>query len=305
MNNNVIEADQPKIGRFRKSWLLTKGAWQALMLDKELLWLPVIGFFATIPLLLVFGALGFYIRNQLYVAENGSYDISWVGIALLVALGIASSAVTAIFSGAITHGAIERFKGNDPTVRGSMGAAWRRKWSLMGFGVFTAGVGYLLSYIADRIPFLGGKIIAWLAGTAWQIASFFAIPVIVTSPEPIGPLNATKQSIGVIRKVWGESLIVSLSIGAISLLATLIYAFGLAGFIVLGVVLSLSAWYFAIMGLIGFIGIIFLVLVFNMLAAFAKAAVYYYATTGTSPQMFHKDLLKQAFSPKKAKKVFV
>jgi hypothetical protein len=144
----------------------------------------------------------------------------------------------------------------------------------------------------------------WLAGTAWQIASFFAIPVIVTSPEPIGPINATKQSIGVIKKVWGESLIVSLSIGAISMLSMLAYMLALAVITVLGVVLSAGAWYFVALGVIGFIGLFAGILIFNMMAAFAKAAVYYYATTGESPEMFHKDLLKQAFTPKKAKKIF-
>lgn len=145
---------------------------------------------------------------------------------------------------------------------------------------------------------------AWLANAAWNIATFFAIPVIMDSQEPIGPFKATKKSLGIIRKVWGESLIVSLGIGLIGGLVVFGYAISLGAIFALGGSLELSGWFFGPIAILGLIGLIFLVLVLTMLSAFAKAAIYYYAVNGESPVMFDKRLLKHAFSPKKARRVF-
>lgn len=52
------------------------------------------------------------------------------------------------------------------------------------------------------------------------------------------------------------------------------------------------------------IGILGIAMVFAVLNAFVLAAVYYYAVTGQSPLTFNQQLMQQAFTAKKARKVF-
>lgn len=300
--------EQPKMGRVRRSWLLTKGAWQALKLDKELISLPLIGFLLSLPL---FGAIvGLVASNpDAYImqatSENGAEGtITPLAYVILFAVFAVITVISTMISGAVAHGALERFRGNDPSVKSSLRAAWKRRGSLAGFALFSYGIGTILSEIASRIPFLGGKIVAWLAQAAWSVASFFAIPVIMSSQEPVSPLKATKRSIGIIKQVWGESLVVSFSIGIIGALSFIIYWLGFTALTIAGAAIGLGGWFFAALGVVSVIGLIGFILIFTMLDAFARVAIYYYAETGTAPETFNKELLKAAFTPKKARKLF-
>lgn len=307
MNDITIETKQP--GRFRRSWLLAKGAWHALRLDKELLSLPLIGFAVALPLLMLIPVI-FLINPDAFitssVAADGmkEYYPTTPAYAVLISIFALVAVVSTLISGAVAHGALERFRGNDPTVKGSLRAAWAKRGSLGGFALFSFGVGFILSEIANRIPYLGGKIVAWLGQAAWNVASFFAIPVIVSSEESVGPIKATKRSIGIIKQVWGESLILSVSIGVVTLVSILLY--GLVVGVTAGLLGALGAtgWVFAPLAVIAFLGLIGLILVFSMLDAFIKVAIYYYATTGVAPATFNQNLLKAAFTPKKARKIF-
>ena len=302
--------DQPaKIGKFKKSWLLTKSAWHALRLDKELFALPILGFALSVAVLVPAGIVAFINPgNTLYVSnitnDAAEGNIAPAGYAAILAVGLILASISAFISGAVVYGALERFKGNDPTIKTSLTAAWKRIGSLIAFTAFSSTIGFILSEIANRIPFLGGKIVIWLADAAWRIASFFAIPVIVTSEHPVNPLDATKKSVGIIKKVWGESLIVSATVGIITIISFLGY-FGIVAiaFSAFGL-MALPGIAFVALGILALIGLLVLALLFGMLEAFVKAAIYFYAVTGESPAHFNQQLLRQAFTTKKAKKVF-
>jgi hypothetical protein len=184
-----------------------------------------------------------------------------------------------------------------------MRAAWKRADSIVLYSVFAGTVGYVLQILEQRLP-LAGKIGVWLVNAAWSVATFFAIPVIVTSEVHVGPLDSVRQSVGLIKKVWGESAVSQLAIGLISLLATLVY-----GFLLVGLVVGFAAagWAPVAIGLsaLGFMGLFALVVVFNVLISISKAAVYHYAVTGESPETFNRELLQTAMTPKKARKLFV
>jgi hypothetical protein len=299
-----------KLGHFKKSWLLTKSAWQGFKLDKELAALPLFGFGISILLLVLTFVAGAANPNHLFynatlTAKGGELFIKPFGYAGLVAVSLLVAIVSTFVTAAVIHGAMQRFNGGDPTIKSSLHAAWKRFGSLTAFSVFSYTVGFLISEIASRLPVIGGHIVAWLAGTAWNVASFFAIPVIVTSETPVNPIKATKSSFGIIKKVWGESLIITATVGIIALCSGFAYA---------AITISLVAW-LATNGIIGgyvlgsiialqFLGLCALFLVFSVLEGFVKAAVYHFATTGESPVTFNRELMRQAFTEKKARKIF-
>ena len=60
-----------------------------------------------------------------------------------------------------------------------------------------------------------GKIITGLIGIAWSIATFFVVPVIAY--ENMGPIDAFKRSVQIMKDKWGEKLGSTFSFGLITL----------------------------------------------------------------------------------------
>lgn len=290
----------PKVSRWSRSKQLIQSSWQVLKLDKELLTLPIIGFVVSFLAIVIGGVM---LALTLPEQALGSQDqpsnlVSWaifiVGILVL-------TFISNFIATAIAKGAIDRFQGHDPTVKSSLGAAKQRIKPIFLFSLLSVTVGLILSVIRDRVPF-AGRILAFLGDLIWGVATFFVIPIIAMSEKPVGPIDATKQSAGIIKRVWGESLIVNAGIGLIAFLSIMLYLpvtivismIAAATYVPLGMGLAVLF----VFGLVG------LFLVFNVLSAIVKAAIYYWATTGQAPANFNQELLRASLTPKKAKKFF-
>ncbi len=309
--NSISNADTvEKMGKFKKSWLLTKSAWAGFKLDKELAALPVFGtalyafVIAAVIGLAIATAPSKLLFDANWISDSGELTITPLGYALLILTGLVLSAISTFISASVIHGALERFKGNDPTIKSSLKAAWRMIGSLSLFAAFSFTIGYIISAIAERLPVVGGMVLNWLAGAAWGIASFFAIPIIVSGQSPIGPIKATKGSVGLIKKVWGESLIASASIALIAFIGVMLYTAVAAT--MLGLLASINAPSPLMISLVVLIsaGLLIITLLLSVMSAFVKAAIFHYATTGQSPASFNSQLMRQAFTIKKARKVF-
>lgn len=305
-----------QLGKFEKSSLLVRGAWRSLILDKKLAIIALLAIVVNLLAITIIAMVGYLNPWGMVYSTTGSsindiaFNINFkpLGVVLFMLIGLITSAIGALGMGAVTHGAIERFKGNSPTIKDSLRVAWKRKKSLLGFVLFSYIIGYIINQIASRIPYFGGIIIAWLAGAAWGIASFFSIPIIIEGKESIGPITATKKSMSIMKQIWGESLVLTIGIGAFQLIVVLIYAaFVMVGAMFIGLLGNTMNSLLVPLVILGGVALLILfaiVFVFSLLEIFVKAALYYYATTGESPATFDKNILRQAFTPKKAKKVF-
>lgn len=296
-----------KMGRFKKSWLLFKGALHALRMDKQLFAIPLIGGLISVALLVVAAVL-FFANPGGTMWQSAPEYLSFNTLPLGVALGVSVLAILTVggvfISGAITYGALERFKGNSPTVGSSLRAARKRLGSLSLFALFSFTIGSILSYIAERIPGIGAQVVVWLAQASWGVASFFAVPFIVTSPTPLGPVRATKQSVGLMKQVWGESLIAGGTVTLIAVIVSFAYlAIVIAVYAALNLVITSGAVFtLMFVGAVG--GLLLISALFSVLDAVVTAAIFYYATTGESPVAFDQRLMRQAFTHKQARNVF-
>jgi hypothetical protein len=299
------------MGHIRRGWELTKSSWQVLKLDKELAAFPLISILASLLVLVPFGVLAIFnttlSRDTSGFINGVELDFGAWGILIGFTIYLLLTLVSNVFGAAVIYGAVERFRGTDPTIRSCMNAVKRRFGSIAAFSLLSSTIGYALQALEQRVPF-AGKIAVWLVNAAWNIATMFAIPVIVLSDRPVKPLDAAKQSVGVVKRVWGESVIAQFSLAIIGFFYVLGWIFLTGAFIGLVSVsgLSGSAIDIVAIGTIGVfvLGTLILTLVFSTLGAIAKAAVYYYATTNESPELFNKELLRDAMTPKKARKIF-
>lgn len=302
----TIESAPAKHSRIGGGMSLIKSAWRTLKLDKELVWLQLLGVIVSIAALAVLAVAGYFVATTALGVEfsgrpEGDTQISTPAfVAAYIVLGTVMAFIANLFAGAVIIGATERFKGGDPTVSGSINSAWRHWQPLLLFGLMMTTVGLVLQLIEERVP-LAGRIAVWLVGAAWNIANIFAVPVIVLK-EGIGsnPLNATRESVSIIRKVWGEGVVAHIGLGLVTVLTMVVY-FLLAGAAVAAAGATTdSGVVFGAVLFLAVAGFMALVLVFTTLGSIVKAALYHLAVTGETPALFDRTALESAITKKKS-----
>ena len=144
----------------------------------------------------------------------------------------------------------------------------------------------------ERVSFVG-RIVTALLGAAWTIANYFVVPVLVV--EKLGPIDAAKRSVAIVRKAWGESLVSNAGVGMVTFIAVvmLVIPCGVATMILAAKAGSLA------IGIAGaaatLVLLILIVLASSALSSIVLSALYMYAADAKVPQAFEAAHLQQAF----------
>jgi len=306
-------SDNP--GRLKKSWFLTKCAVKTIKVDKKLILITVVwAFIFLVAVILAFYGLINDPGNHLWLGKvktqtgwitNGSnvhlskFGYLYIIVALLILLFI-----TTLLRATVTYHAIKRFKGDDPSIRDILKKVTKRSGSLLSFTLFSYTVGYILYRFTKRFSFMGLMLASLLVNTTWKVASFFAVPVIVTSDKPINPINVTKQSLNVFKKMWGESIALSIGMGFLAATSLLLYIGFLIIFFYIVKHISMTSSINYVLNDLAVFGFFVYFAACNMIGSLVKAALYHFGTSGEAPANFNKNILQQAFTTKDAKKVF-
>src|SRR5207237_10008190 len=89
-----------------------------------------------------------------------------------------------------------------------------RIWQIAGWALLTTLVSLVIQALEHvRGGGLVNRVIGWILGAAWALATFFVVPIIVC--DAVGPVEAARRSVAVIRRRWGEGVTGSVAIGAI------------------------------------------------------------------------------------------
>lgn len=284
-------ADAPRLGKIRGGWALAKQSLRVLTLDKELLLFPLLSGIACLLLLASFIA-GIWATGN--AGEDGvtRNDVSWV---LVLAYYFVNYFIIVFFNSALVACALIRFRGGDPRLADGMRAARAHLAQIAGWALLAASVGVVLKVIEGRMEFVG-RIVTALLGAAWTIGSYFVVPVLVA--ENVGPLDAFKRSVQILRKSWGESIVGNLGLGLITTLVT-IALLVVTGFAAAFLAATLGSMTVAFAGMLAMVLIIVLAaLIGSALNAIVLSALYLYATEGKVPQAFAGVRLQEAFVAK-------
>ena len=226
-----MEQVTPRESKLAVSVQLTKAAWRTLKLDKELLIASILNVITGAVCFALFVFVAYFALPQLlgvsFTIDNNNLTTNLVYYGLTAVYLFITYVAANFFSGAIAHAALQRFRGNNPTLSGSLAAASSKLGPIVAFSGLQATVGLVLSILSDRLPF-AGKIATWIAGAAWGIATMFAIPVIMDGKES-GPLKTVRYSAKTLTQVWGESLFVGVAHGVIETVVTIFSVFVLVG----------------------------------------------------------------------------
>lgn len=280
------------MGKFARSWALAKASLGVLRSDKELLVFPMISAVAVVLVIASFALPVFGL--ELYKGLAGEDGITATGYLLAFLFYLVQYFVIFFFNSALVGAAMIRLDGGDPTVADGLRIA-RGKWpQILGYAAIAATVGLLLRAIEERAGFVG-RIVIGLIGVAWTVATFLAVPVLVA--RDVGPIEAVKESAGLLGRTWGENLIGNGGLGLVMLLlnVALVLVFGTITLVFAGNGLAMLAVATVVLGVLAVLG---LALVQAALSGIYSAALYRFAVMGDAPQGFDGVLLREAFQRK-------
>jgi hypothetical protein len=280
------------MGRFARSWDLFKTSLSVVRQDKELLWMPVLSALASLVAVLAIAGVG--LGSGVWPqTTNPDGTTNLPGAALAFVLYIILAFVTLFFNAAVVAGATERLKGGDPTMGSALGAAWKKAGRLFLWSIVVATVNVILQAIRERAGALG-RILAGIGGIAWNLATFFMVPILVFEDEHLG--RSVKRSAGLFKQTWGETVIGQAGLGLAGMVFTV--AAVLVGLLALFLLAPLG-----VAGLVAGIavlvlGVVLVMALFSVLDGVYKAALYRYATTGVAAGGFQAEQLGGAFERK-------
>jgi hypothetical protein len=276
-------------GRIQRGWALTKQSFRVLRDDRSLLLFPII----SIPVALAGTAIVMGPGVALYTADNQEAILIAFGVVALYVLTF----VTVFFNVALAAAASTGLAGGDSTVAEGLRAARGRLGVIATWALVQTVVGVIISAIQSATnESVVGRILGGLVSFAWSAATFFVVPIIAL--EGVGPKQAFKRSVSVLRERWGEGVVGSASASAAVFLIALVplLALGGGGYALInggqdvagGVLLALAAVVLVVGILIG-----------STVNAIFRVALYRFATEGTAVGGFDPAQMQAAFGPKR------
>lgn len=231
--------------------------------------------------------------------QSGNIEFEAVHYVLMFATYFVNYLVIVFFNSALVACAYAGLRGEPVTVGYGLSQAGRRLPQIVGWSLIAATVGTILRAISERSGIVG-TIVTSLIGLAWNVAVFFVVPLLVL--EGMGPVKALKESAVMLKRTWGERIILGVGLGLASL------AFSLFGFLLFfgGTALLVSSEMVPGISLIAMAVLYFLVLavVFSALGTIFQTALFSYCRYGETPRGFSDTSIQGAFVPKTTGKIF-
>jgi Family of unknown function (DUF6159) len=273
--------------KFSRSWGLIKASASVLRADKELMLFPILSSLATLLVLATFAL-------PIFALKLFADGFNVFGAVIGFAFYFCQYSVIVFFNSALVAAATIRLEGGDPTFSDGIRAAKARLPAILGYAAIAATVGVLLQSLKNRDNNVIVRMIGSGLGMAWTLATFLVVPVLVN--REIGPVDALKESVVLLKKTWGENAIGNVGIGAaFSLITTFV--------VLLGILATFLAWQASMALAIGvaaafLIGVLVLGVTQAALSGIYSAALYRYAVSHEAPAEFRGMALESAFAPK-------
>jgi hypothetical protein len=186
------------------TWTLIVQSFGILRKDKSLVLFPIlsaVGVIAlTVPYYWVLTGVAPWHPSGLHWSGPSTY--LWL---FLWYCGISFAMI--FFNCALAACAQIRFSGGEPSIADGIQQAGRRVGSIFLWAVVTSTVGLIIRYIEDRVGWIG-RLVAAIFGAGWALATYLIVPVLVV--EDLDVVESIRRSATLLKKTWGEQLVVGL-----------------------------------------------------------------------------------------------
>jgi hypothetical protein len=281
-------------GKFARSWSLMKSSAALLRSDKSLMMFPLLSGLCCLLVAASFLIpIGFAASHAERVGGSGHGLPAGAYVAMFV-FYLVQYFVIIFFNTGLAGAALMHLRGEPASFSAGFELAKSRVVSIFGYALIAATVGLVLRALQERLGFIG-RVVAGLLGLAWTVATFLVVPVLAS--EDIGPMEAVKRSVELLKRTWGENLIGNAGIGVIFGLVTFVAAL-LAVLLVVGAASTQSTAAIVTAVAVVAVGLTMIGLVQASLHGIYAAALYQYADEGRVGAGFDQALLEQAFRSK-------
>ncbi len=283
--------------RLKRSWQLIKASWAVLRTDKELILFPIMSGVVMIITTITFFLPASIIFGLMSGGRDGETTSSILGVVGMFIYYLISYTIITYFNVGLVGAAMIRLDGGDPTLREGLRIANERLNKIVVYAAISATVGTILQMLRERGGIIG-SIVGSLGGLAWNLASFFVVPILVL--RDVSPWEAVKESTSLLKKTWGEQVIAGSGMG-------IVFTFLSIAIVIVGVflVVALSS----ISGTLAAIGVVALVLALLTLGVISsalngifQAVMYRYVEYGTAPTDYDIESLRGVFQDKNKNK---
>jgi hypothetical protein len=274
--------------KFSRSWELAKASASVLRSDKELLVFPLMSGLAALAVMATFVV-------PIYTFRLFEHGIGVGGAFFGFLFYFCSYAITFFFNSALVGAALIRLEGGDPTLADGFGAARARIGAILGYAAIAATVGLFLNALKNKENNFLVRMFASGLGVAWTLATFLVVPVLVA--EDVGPIDALKKSVALLKRTWGENAVGNVGIGLV--FGLLMFAAIIVSVVLVVAAASVSPKLAIPVGLVAILAIVMLGIIQSALSGIYSAALYRYATDGSAPVGFEGASMATAFAPKR------
>ncbi|MDD1724976.1 MAG: DUF6159 family protein [Methanospirillum sp.] len=270
-----------------RSMALIRESWEVLKKDKEILLFPVLSgiiciiIAASFLIPAVLMGIGFDTKHQ-------TTPLVYAGIFLFY---LVTYFVVIFFNAGLVACAHIRLTGGDPRFSDGITAAKKNIGQIFIWALISATIGLVLQAIRENNNIVT-QIIASIIGVAWSLLTFFVIPIMII--EKRSTFDSIRESASLFKRTWGETVIGQ---GGIALIFVLIALAALVP-VFLAMMTGVAVVIIAAVSLYLLLLVILFVMV-NAMQGIYNTALYLYAKNGTVPSVFSKELIEQAFMPKK------
>ncbi len=279
-----------KMGKFAASRTIVRESWSVLKQDKELMLFPIV---SAIVSLIAIGILIFWYATSMpsIDVETAKESMGPAETVFLFVYYVVIFFIANFFQVGMYTIISARFNGQNLSFGDGVKGAWENMGKIFLWSLISATVGVILRIIAEKFE-IAGKIVAGILGAAWSIMTYFSLISLVIGNKSVK--ESFKESASIIRKTWGETLIVNVGVG---------FFFGL---ITLGVAFALFVLAFLIQDPIVIIALVVIFVLYlaalsvvsSTLGAIFKFALYEYGRSGKIIPGFTPDVIANAFKKK-------
>jgi hypothetical protein len=274
------------MGTFSRSLELTKASWAVLKAHPQLALFPLISAIASILVMASFAYPGFIVFHGMH--DRG--DLGPAQYGFMFAFYFVTYFVVIFFNVGLVTCAKEIFYGNPATFKDGMRNAMSHLGSILFYALIASTVGMILRMISERSGMIGRMIVS-LIGMAWTLITYFVVPVMAV--EHRSPIEAIKESGAMLKKTWGENIVVN---SGINMVFGLLMALAFIPFIG-GIVLSTTG--LLVVGIALIVGAVLFFIVMALISATLtgvfQTALYLYARTGQLPNVYDPNVVQYAF----------
>ena len=276
--------------RFKRSWELSKVSFWVMRKDKEMLLFPLFAGILSVlfsAVIIISTDVVQYLRLYRETEQGLGHPVV-LAVVFLLYFGL--TFIVSFFNICTVFTSKTRFEGGNASFMDSIKFSAGKFTRIIQWSFLQATLGVLLFILRlaiRRLP-LVAELIPHALQMAWSTVTIFVLPTFVY--EDVGPFRAIRQSMSILRKTWGETLIQTIGLGFI-LCVGLFVVWVIHGLLIF-VALSTPGIRFELVSFISlYVSTLIVFLLFSAANTVFKTALYIYATTGTEPSVYSETAL--------------